>query len=150
MAEKRKRTSSGDKGGGIIANVVEQSSRLAQETTRIAGEVLDSATSAANTARETGAEWVKGISPTAAEVIKPGRSTRKSAGGRAARQPRKTKSGKAAAGEARQANKAVKRAGKAAASATRAAGRTATRTARGAPKAARSVATGRKGGAKKR
>src|ERR671932_470394 len=99
MAEKRKRTSSEDKGGGIISNVVEQTSRVAGETTRIAGEVLDSATSAANTARETGAEWVKGISPTAAEVIKPGRSKRKSAGGRAARPPRKTKAGKAAAGE---------------------------------------------------
>jgi hypothetical protein len=87
MAEKRKRTSS-NQGGGIISSVVGQTARVAEETTRIAGELIDSATSAANTARETGAEWVKGVSPTAAEVIRPGARKRKAAGGRAARQPR--------------------------------------------------------------
>jgi hypothetical protein len=151
MAEKGKRTGSRrSKDGGIISTAVEQVSRAATETTRIAGEVLDSATSAANTARETGAEWVKGVSPTAADVLRPGGRKQK-AGGRAARQPRKTAAGKAAAGEVRQANKAVKRAGKTAASATRAATRTAGRVASGARKAARAATTGgRKGGAKKR
>ena len=130
MAEKRKRTSRGGKGGGIVSNVVEQTSRVAEETTRIAGEVLDSATSVANTARETGAEWVKGVSPTAADVIRP--SGRKKTKKRAARQPRKTGAGKAAASATRTTNKAAKRTGKAAASATR------------------TATTGRKGGAKKR
>ena len=117
----------------------------AEETTHIAGEVLDSATSAANTARETGAEWVKGVSPTAAEVLRPG--ARKKTKKRAARQPRKTAAGKAAAGAARTANKAAKSAGKAAANATRAISRTVKQAARGAQKATRPT---RKGGAKKR
>lgn len=152
MANKGKRTSSKKSkgaGGNIISSVVGQTARVAEETTRIAGELMDSATSAANTARETGAEWVKGVSPTAADVLRPS-GRKKAAGGRASRQPRKTGAGKAAAGAARQANKAAKGAGKAVASATRAAGRTASRAASSAQKAASTATKGRKGGAKKR
>ncbi|HYX40924.1 MAG TPA: hypothetical protein VE821_04465, partial [Pyrinomonadaceae bacterium] len=71
MADKRKRTSNKGKGGGVVTSVVDQTTRLADETTRIAGEVLDSAAKLTNTARETGAEWVGGVSPTAAELIRP-------------------------------------------------------------------------------
>ncbi len=72
MAEKRKRTSSKNStdAGGIISGLVEQVTSLAGETSRIAGEVLGSAGSVANTARETGAEWVEGVSPTAAELLR--------------------------------------------------------------------------------
>jgi hypothetical protein len=144
MADKRKGTSSKQSkgGGGIISSVVDQ-------TTRIAGEMIDTASSMTNTARETGADWVKGVSPTAADVLRPGGKS-KAAGGRASRQPRKgTAAGTAAASVASQARKTTKSVGRAATGATKTAGRAAAKTARRVTKQAARPAA-KKGGAKKR
>ncbi len=151
MADKRKRptgSSKQNKSGGIIVSVVEQTTRLAGETTRIAGEMLDSAGNVATTARATGADWVKGVSPTAAEMLRPG-SKKKAASGRAARQPRKTVVGKATAGAAGTARKTTKSAGKATAQATTAASRATKQVARSVKQTARSARTSAKGSKKK-
>ncbi len=129
MADKRKRTSSSkSKSGGIISGVVDQ-------TTHIAGEMLDSAGNVANTARETGAEWVAGVSPTAAEMLRPGSKKKTAVGGRAARQPAKT-AAKATTGAAQAARSTAKTAGKATKQATKTASKATKQVARNAQKVA--------------
>src|SRR2546423_1453425 len=130
MADKRKRTSGGKnkRGGGFISGVVEQ-------TTHMAGEVWDSAASMTNMARETSADWVRGVSPTAAEVLRPGKRRQKT---QARRASAKTSAGKAAAGVARATRKTTARASKATTRAAKTASKTATRVTRSASKGGRS------------
>jgi hypothetical protein len=150
MADKRKRTSSDKSKGGVVASVVEQTTHVAGETTRIASEMLDSAANIANTARATGAEWVAGVSPTAADLLRPG-GGKKAQGVRAARQPRKTAAGKATTKPAGAACKTAASVGKATARATKAARSATKQVVRGAQKAARQVSTTTaKRGAKRR
>jgi hypothetical protein len=57
--------------GNLLGTLIEAGGQALKQASRITGEVIERATTLNRAALETGAEWMEGISPTAAELVRP-------------------------------------------------------------------------------
>jgi hypothetical protein len=135
MASKRRRESN------PLSAPMNVAERALEQTSRITGEVVDRAASLTDTTRETAAEWVENVSPTAAGLLRPQRGGRKN---------RPSSAQRTVARGAKQARKLTSQATKAASRVAGQSAKAATRTAKASGKTSKAGAKGSKKGSAKR